>query len=68
MGREFASGVAKEVFAADVKAVKETTQAFLELPSLAVKLKEPGASYIKAAATAFPKFEESVDKVSRIFS
>ena len=61
-------GLAKEVFAVDVKAGIKTTRAVLDLSSLAVKLKEPGASYIKSSATEFPKFEESVDKVPGILS
>ena len=63
MVKELAQGLAKEVFDADVKAVIEGTRAVLDLQSLAVKLKAPGASYIKVAATEFPKFKEAIDKV-----
>ena len=60
---ELAHGLAKEVFDADVKAVIEGTRAVLDLQSLAVKLKEPLASYIKVATTEFPKFKQAIDKV-----
>ena len=62
--RELANGLSKEVYSADVKTVIEETRAVLDLPSLALKLKEPGASFIKLSVTEFPKFKQAVEKVS----
>ena len=57
------SGLSKEVYSADVRAVVENARCVLDLASLALKLKEFGSSHIKVAAVEFPKFKEAIQKV-----
>ena len=57
------SGLSKEVYRADVRAVVENARCVLDLASLALKLKEFGSSHIQVAAVEFPKFKEAIQKV-----
>ena len=61
--RELGVGLSKEVYTPEMKTVIEETRAVLDLPALALKLKEPEASHIKVAVTEFPKFKQAIEKV-----
>ena len=41
----------------------EQTRVILDLPSLALKLREPGASPVKVSTVEYPKFKKAVSKV-----
>ena len=60
--KELFRGLSTEVY--DPKAVEviENTRYIIDLPALASKLKEPGASYIILSATDFPKFCNAVSQ------
>ena len=60
---ELSSGLSKEVYSADVRALVENARCVLDLASLALKLKELGSNHIKVAAVEFPKFKEAIQKV-----
>ena len=61
--KELYRGLSTEVY--DPKSCKiiEHTRYILDLPALACRLKEPGASYIILSATDFPKFISSVENI-----
>ena len=57
------AGLSNDVYSPEGKAVIEETRVILDLPTLALKLKEPGASVIKVSLTEFPRFNKAVFKV-----
>ena len=61
--KELSAGLSKEVYSQDGKAVIERTRVVLDLPALALKLKQYGASPINVSLTEFPKFKVAVLKV-----
>ena len=58
-----AVGLSDEVFSAEGKKVIEATRVILDLPILAVKLKETGANPIKVSEVEFPKFAKAVSEI-----
>lgn len=61
--KELSAGLSEKVYSSEGKAVIEETRVVLDLPDLALKLKEHGASPIKVSVTEFPKFQEAVSNV-----
>ena len=60
---ELSTKLETEVYSAEEKVLIERTRVVLDLPALAMKLKQPGASAIKTTATEFPKFLEAVRSI-----
>ena len=57
-------GLSDEVFSVEGKKVIEATRVILDLPTLAVKIKETRASPIKVAEVEFTKFAKAVSEIS----
>ena len=61
---KLAVGLSDEVFSVEGKKVIEATRVILDLPTLAVKIKETRASPIKVAEVEFTKFAKAVSEIS----
>ncbi len=57
------AGLSEKVYSSKGKAVIEVTRVVLDLPALALNLKEHGASPIKVSVTEFPRFKEALSNV-----
>ena len=58
--KELANGLGNEVYDTETIAVIEGTRTILDLPALALKLREPGMSCVRQATLDFPEFKNSV--------
>ena len=60
---ELSAGLSEKVYNTEGKTVIEETRVVLDLPALALKPKEPGASPVKVSVIEFPKFKKAVSNV-----
>ena len=61
--KELATDLSTKVYSAEGKSVIEETRIILDLPALALKLKEHGASAVKVSIATYPKFKNAIFKV-----
>ena len=61
--KELSTDLNNQVYSAEGKSVIEQTRVVLDLPSLALKLKEHGASPVNISMSEYPKFKKAVSKV-----
>ena len=61
--KELFRGLSEDVYDAKTIEVIEETRYILDLPALAIRLKEPGMSCIKLATLDYPKFKKAVDTI-----
>ena len=60
---ELSKGLSDDVYSKEGKDIIEKTRVILDLPSLALKMKTPGESYIHLSVTEFPLFKNSIDMI-----
>ena len=61
--KELFKGLSNDVYDSQTIAVIEETRQVLDLPAMALKLKDPSVSSLKLATLEFPKFQKAIENI-----